>query len=289
VNRRSTVGGSGDRGYARRLTVAFALAIGLHEAIAGFLPRRGFPPPEERVVAARTVTLARRPRPTPKPTPVPTPKATPRITPAPHYTLAPQTVVRAPAPRAAATPRTNAGGAAAHRRVLRRTIVARTAPPQSPAEGIHAGVQNGGSGTGAGPGAGNGGLGGTGTGTGGTGTGNGGETNSSPCGAVYLLPAGVTFRRDGTVVQTVLAKIVLGDGTVEVGRFPYPFTYPAERSNPFVHEEALSPDKGIPVQQPPEGTDMSAAPPAVQIVLKYTNPATGTTTLKDCPSASPAS
>jgi len=225
---------------------------------------------------------------TAKPTPPPTPQPTPRITPAPHYTLAPQTVVRAPAPRAAATPHAAVGGAAAHRRIVHRTVVSHPAPPQSIAEGTHAGLQNGGTGTGAGPGSGTSGLGGTGSGTSGAGTGNGGETNTSPCGAVYLEPGEVSYRHDGTVVQHVVAKIVLGDGTVEIGRFPYPFLYPAERMNPFVHEDALRPDKGIPVQLPPPGTDMSGAPMAVQIALKYTNPDTGTTTLRDCGSASQA-
>ncbi len=230
-------------------------------------------------MATRPVTLGRKPRPTPAPTPQPTPQ----ITPAPHYTLAPRIVVRAPAPKAAATPHRTTGGAAAPLHVVPpRATPADAAPPASLADGTHTGEQNGGAGTGAGPGAGTGGLGGAGTGTGGVGNGNGGDTNSAPCGAVYLVPANVSYRPDGTVVQEVLAKIVLHDGTVEIGRFPYPFTYPAERLNPFVHEEALSPDKGIPVQPPPPGTDLTSAPVAVQIVLKYTNPATGTTLLKDC-------
>jgi hypothetical protein len=195
--------------------------------------------------------------------------------------------VKAPAPKAAATPHATTGGAAARRRIFHRTVPSRKAPPQSLAEGTHAGEQNGGSGTGAGPGNGTGGLGGTGTGTGGQGAGNGGDTNGAPCGEVYLLPASVSYRPDGTVVQEVLAKIVLHDGTVEVGRFPYPFTYPAERLNPFVHEEALSADKGVPVQPPPAGTDIGNAPEAVQVVLKYTNLTTGRTTLPECGAASP--
>jgi hypothetical protein len=276
---------NGDPGYARRLAIAFAFALALHEILAGFLPRRAPGPPDERV-AAQTVTIVHRPKPAPKPTPVPTPPAPPN-TPAPQYTLAPAIAVRAPAPKAAATPRRILGGAAAHRRVAHPEI-ARQAPPQSLAEGEQAGAQNGGAGSGAGPGNGTGGLGGTGTGTGGTGTGNGGDANSAPCGTVYLLPGNVSYRPDGTVVQEVEAKVVLRDGSVQQGLFPYPFTYPAERLNPFTHDDALSADKGTPVQQPPPGVDISAAPPAVQVVLKYTNPATGTSTLKDCPAASPA-
>jgi len=287
VKRNSTVEFAGDRGYGRRLALAFALAVALHEMLAGLLPRHEPAPPEERVVA-RNVTIAHRPKPTPKPTPPPTPQPTPHVTPAPHYTLAPTIAVRAPAPRAAAVPRRTVGGAAARRRILQRTVVARVAPPQSLAEGTHAGVQNGGTGTGAGPGSGAGGLAGSGTGTGGSGNGNGGDTDSAPCGAVYLVPEAVTSGPDGSVMQQVQAKIVLRDGTVEKGDFPYPFTYAAERLNPFIHADALAPDRGTPVQLPPRGVDVSSAPVAVQIVLKYTDPATGTTTLKDCPSASPA-
>jgi len=45
---------------------------------------------------------------------------------------------------------------------------------------------------------------------------------------------------------------------------------------------------GIPVQQPPPQADVSTMPPAVQTVLKYTDPATGYTTLLACtPDATP--
>lgn len=285
MNRRSTVRNGRDRAYAKRLAIAFALAIALHEIAAGFLPRRGpAPPPEERI-AAQTVTIVRR---TPRPTPAPTAVPTPQITPAPHYTLAPQTVVRAPAPKAAARPARTTGGTAARLHVVpHRTAAARTAP-RSLAEGTRSGEQGGGSGTGAGPGKGTGGLGGTGSGTGGTGNGNGGDTNGSPCGEVYLEPGSVGYRPDGTVEQQVVAKIVLRDGSVQQGLFPYPFVYPEERKNPFVYDDVLSPDKGTPVQQPPAGTDLSTAPAAVRVVLKYTNPANGRTTLPECESASPA-
>jgi len=287
VKRSSTGEFTGDRGYGRRLAVAFALAVAVHEILAAFVPRRAAPPPEERVVA-QGVTIVRRSKPTPKPTPPPTPQPTLLVTPAPHYTLAPAIVVRAPAPRAAAIPRRTVGGAAARRRILHRTVVARAAPPQSLVEGSNAGVQNGGAGTGAGPGRGTGGLGGSGTGIAGSGNGNGGDTNSAPCGVVYLVPEAVTSGPDGSVMQQVQAKIILRDGTVEWGDFPYPFVYATERLNPFTHADVLPPDKRMPVQLPPPGVDVSGAPAAVQVVLKYTDPATGTTTLKDCPSASPA-
>jgi hypothetical protein len=210
---------------------------------------------------------------------------TPRITPPPHYTLAPKIVVLAPAPKAVATPRRALGGAAAppHLAVITPVPVApEPEVPRSIALGTHMGVANGGAGTGAGPGSGDGGLGGAGAGTGGAGNGNGGESNGAPCGDIYLLPAELTYRPNGTAVQHVLVKIVLRDGTVEVGRFPYPFTYTGEKQNPFLHSDVLSSSGGIPVQEPPPGFDIASMPTVVQIVLEHTNPATGTTTMPEC-------
>ncbi|GAC1447264.1 MAG: hypothetical protein PVSMB8_05690 [Vulcanimicrobiaceae bacterium] len=264
--------------------------------VAGLWPHARKTPPQETVVA-EVVTLTKRtpppptPKPTPPPTPVPTPKPTPkptpRITPTPqpHYTLAPVIVVRAPAAKAAATPARHLGGAAAHKHIVRPTppthavVSARTA---SLAEGKAAGRQNGGTGTGAGRGAGTGGLGGTGSGTGTAGTGNGGDVSTAPCGDVFLEPSHLSYRRDGTVVQEVIAKITTRDGNVEIGKLPWPFLYPGEKQNPFVHEEAMGGRNGVLVQQPPPGTDLTSLPPAVQAVMKYTDPATGQTRLPIC-------
>lgn len=277
----------GDRAYGRRQTTAFAIALGLAALAAALLPTTTPAPPADRTVT-QVVTVARRtPPPTPAPTP-PTPTPTPHMTAPPRPTLAPRVVVRNPAPKAAATPQRRLGGAAAakHLAILRPRPAAHA--PHSLAEGTHAGQQNGGTGTGAGPGAGDGGLGGTGSGTGGSGNGNGGTTNAGPCGAVYLLPGQLSFRRDGTVEQHVIAKIVFGDGRVELAPFPYPFTYAGEKLNPFQHDIATPAGGTIPIQLPPDGTDTSTYPKAVQLVLQYTNLKTGTTLLPDCGSPLPS-
>ncbi|MBD5656075.1 MAG: hypothetical protein IAI50_12995, partial [Candidatus Eremiobacteraeota bacterium] len=271
--------GKREHRYARRLGFAFAASIVLHEIVAGLWPRTESAPPEERV-ATEAVTIAKRVRP-PAPTPAPTP--TPRTTPAPHYTIAPQIVVRAPAARAAATPARTLGGAAAAKNAERRIRVPiHSAPAASLAEGAHAGRQNGGSGSGAGPGAGSGGLGGTGTGTGASGNGTGGDSDSAPCADIYLLPGRLSFRKDGAAVQEVLAKLVLRDGSVEIGKFPYPFVYSAEAQNPFRHDVGLAQNGGIAVQLPPAGTDVSTLPESVQVVLEHTNASTGVTDLPEC-------
>ncbi len=268
---------------AKRLGWAIAAAVAIHVDIFLFIPHQKAPPPDERVVTQPITLAVRTPKPTPPPTPPPV-VPTPRITPPPHYTLAPQIVVRAPAPKAVSKPHHRVGGAAAPKHVLQTPVPIPRQPaiPNSVAVGTHEGVSNGGTGTGAGPGAGDGGLGGTGTGTGGVGNGNGGDTNGAPCGDIYILPGDLTYRHDGTAVQEVLAKIVLHDGTVQIGRFPYPFIYRDEAQNPFVHSDRLSSNGGVPVQEPPPGADIQAMPPAVQVVLKHTNPQTGTTSLPEC-------
>jgi hypothetical protein len=273
------------RRFPQRLAVAFAASIFFHELIAGLWPNARPQPPGERVVS-EVVTVSRR---TPSPSTSPVPRATPHLTPAPHYSLAPKVVVRAPAAKAAASPAPALGGAAARMHpVLARPVPARPAPPVSLVEGTHSGRQNGGTGSGAGAGAGTGGLAGTGSGTGTSGNGNAGDADTAPCGDIYLLPGDLTYRKDGAAVQEVVAKVVLRDGSVEIGKFPYPFVYPGEAQNPFRHDVGLAKNGGIPVQMPPDGTDFANLPSPVQVVLKHTNPTTGATDLPECaPQATP--
>jgi hypothetical protein len=274
-----------DRGYRGRIGIAFAAALALHEIVAGLWPSSPAPERAQQRVAQEVITITKRPGATPKPTPAPTPK----VTPAPHYTLAPRFEVRAPAALAAATPHAATGGAAAPKHVSTvkpKPVARQAAKPASLVAGSHLGQQNGGAGTGAGAGNGTSGLGGTGSGNGTTGNGNSGNTNAAPCGQVLLLPGRVDYRPDGTVLQHVFAKVIMRDGDVQLGNFPYPFVYAAERLNPFVHDDQLAADKGIPVQQPPPGSDVGTMPAPVQVVLKYTSTATGFTTLPDCGDAS---
>jgi len=241
-------------------------------------------------VAEQIITIVRRsPKPTPRPASEPTPQPTPVQTPAPHYTLAPLVVVLAPAAQAAATPTRQLGGAAAHLRLIHATprpAPALRAEPPSLAEGTRSGQQNGGTGTGAGPGNGTGGSNGTSSGTGSAGNGNGGDTSAAPCGAVTLIPDHGTYHPDGSVEHVVVARIELRDGTIKSGQFPYPFVYPAPSQDPFLSRSDLA-ENGMAIQEPPPGTDLSDAPPAIITVLKYTDPRTGLTNLSDCPKAAP--
>ena len=280
-----------DESSARRLLIGLVLALVAH-LVGLALVRNDAPPAEVRVRSVPVTIAIRTPPPTPRPTvpPTPPPVPTPRVTPKPHYTLAPKIVVKSPARKAAAVPRRHVGGAAAPLHVVHvvpKPEPSASAAPESVVAGTKLGAADGGSGTGAGAGVGDGGLGGTGSGTGATGNGTGGAVDTAPCGDVYLLPGQKDFRRNGTVVQEVVAKVVLKDGTTQVGRFPYPFTYPNEARDPFVHDSALDSDGGVPVQQPPAGANVATYPAAVRAVLSHTNPATGHTTMPECTADAP--
>jgi hypothetical protein len=245
------------------------------------VPRPEVAKPQDRVVA-QIVRIEKRPPPTPRPTPHPTPRLTP--TPAPRYTLAPRVAVRAPAPRAAATPHRKVGGAAARKHLATpqpRVPSPRPKPPQSLAQGTHAGVQNGGSGTGAGAGAGDSGAGGSGTGSAGTGNGTGGNADTAPCGYVTFFGKYDHSDRGGTRYVHVRIEVTLRNGTVLSDELHWFFVYPNERSDPFATLNARA-DLPTPMQLPPPGFDMSRQQPATVFALQHTTP-DGYTTLPACP------
>jgi hypothetical protein len=268
-----------DRDYPRRLTIAFAAAIALHEIAAGLVPRRAQSPPPERIIA-QVVTVQKRP-PTPKPTPRPTPRPP---TPAPRYTRAPHPVLPVPAALAAATPRPRLGGAAAHRRIVHPVHhpTASPAPPRSLANASHAGTQNGGAGSGAGPGTGEGGQNGTGSGSGTAGNGNGADAATAPCGFVTFYGKLDHVGPDGEQYVHVRLVVTLRDGATLSDELHWLFVYKDEASNPFT---PAHPDAEVLMQFPPPGTDPSAQSSATLFALQHTDPA-GYTNLPECPATS---
>ena len=276
----------------RRLALALAAALGLHVLAFALLPHGTAPPAEDtRRARVVTVSLQARALPAPRRTPAPTPTPQPPTPPTPpvHATFAPYNATRAAAAKArAAHPRRSGGAAAPNVLAVLAPRPLQVSRADSPAHAADAG-QGAAAGSGTGSDAGSAEAGGNATGFGsGKVPGNGtADAATSPCADIYLLPGTLSYRKDGTVVQQVLAKIVARDGTVEVDRFPYPFTYAAEKLNPFRHDEEVdSPNGGIPVQQPPRGMDVTAMPASVQTILKYTDPATGYTSLPACPRSS---
>lgn len=223
------------------------------------------------------MTIQKRP-PTPKPTPRPTPRPPP---PAPRYSLAPQVAVRAPAARAAATPRPHLGGAAAHRHVVHVTAhpTASPAPPRSLAAGAQAGQQNGGAGTGAGAGSGEGGQNESGSGNGVSGNGNGADASTAPCGFVTFYGKLDHAAPDGTQYEHVRLVVTLRDGSTLSDELHWYFVYKDQASNPFTPAHA---DAEVLMQIPPAGTDLSAQKPATVFALQHTD-AEGYTNLPECP------
>jgi len=266
-----------DRTYWRRLAIAFAVAVGLHELFAGLVPR-GTPDQPEGQAKAQILTVMLS-TPTPKPTPLPTP----RVTPAPVITFAPKASIAQAAAKAAAPVHRHVGGRAAAR-------IVRVTPPHT----VHAtpqaialataqanGVQNGGSGSGAGPGEnGNGGLAGSGSGLGGTGNGSG--AGVKPCGEVYMLPLDLRLNRDGS--RTVAIKLVvdLSNGSSVEDMLGWRFYYRREVDDPFSKTGERA---GVPatLQLPPPGYDLAGRQkPATIFAVQHTD-AQGFTDLQDCP------
>jgi hypothetical protein len=278
-----------DRDYVRRITIALAAAVALHEIVAGFWPNAARQEPPDTVVAER-VTIVHRP--TPAPTPVPTPKPTPTVVPTPRIALTTHKFVHA-APRAAALPTRVRGGQAAKKQHL---IVAPRPPvliPVTPApnrvavttsvqNGAGRGVANGGTGTGGGAGNGTGGAGGTGSGTGGNGLEPGMDTPLSPCGIPLFVGLRNKFR-DGKFYEDVAIDVPLRNGQVVSDYLHWPWIYPDEDANPFSARNYTKKDERVPMQLPPPGYDLEAnQKPATVLAVRHTRP-DGTTDLPDCP------
>jgi hypothetical protein len=286
--------GGTDRGYGRRIGIALAAAIALHEIAAGMFPNSSRREPADTVVAQQ-VTISQRPTPSPAPTPSPSPKPTPTAVPTPRIAVTTRKFVHA-APRAAALPTHVHGGEAAKRQ---HWIVAPRPPvviPVTPAplhvavttsvqNGKGRGVASGGSGTGGGAGNGTGGSNGTGSGTGGNGVEPGMDTPLSPCG----IPEFVGLRaklRDGRYYEDVEIVVPLRNGQTIDDYLHWTWVYQDEISNPFsapnVHDKTP-----IPMQTPPPGYNLEAnQKPTTVLAVRHTR-RDGTTDLPNCPGQKP--
>ncbi|MBV8435214.1 MAG: hypothetical protein JO029_13115 [Candidatus Eremiobacteraeota bacterium] len=249
------------------MLLAFALAIAVHEILAGLIPHAS--PEPERLEIVSHVDLARisrRPLPTPTPPPPPSPHLVSHA-----RTIAPvETHVIA---------RTTTG-LSSRKEIVHRVAASRPKPPpvshSKPVWDLPAGGQ--GAGAGNASGAGSLGTGGTGTGAGNAGTGSGASAGNEPCGFVtFMNPHGARFdpQTRGFWVD-VQMSVHFPDGHSESLLLDYPWYYPSSAANPFENES-------VPMlfQWPPE--DKRAAEPSlVQYVMSH-SAAPGITLLKDCP------
>jgi hypothetical protein len=267
--------------FWQRMAIAFAIALALHEIIAGLVPRRA-PDNKEAPVDTQIITLVTR---TPAPTPTPPPPPTARPSAEPVTTFAPVATRAQAAPRAVAPIRKTLGGRAARHHVVVVPPHSIHATPQAVAFATAnaAGLQNGGSGTGAGPGInGNGGLNGTGSGLGGVGNGSGAGVR--PCGVVMLVPISgmLQFNRDGSRTVGIQLEVTLSDGQTVSDVLGWKFYYRREVDDPFSKrgQDANTPPT---LQLPPPGYDLEGRQkPATVFAVKHTN-AQGFTDLEDCP------
>ena len=257
-------------GFARRITIAIAISLALHEILAALLP--GAPQQEhvqEYVANVEVLHVVKAtPTPVPRPTPAPVPVRNHAI-----VLAVPQkkTVIKAPS------------GASAHKEVIHHAGAARPKPQKishaKPIWDIPVGAQGAGAGKGTGAGSLANGTNGTGTGS----NGNGSGSQAAACGEVDFSVTGIPRydRASGFYVYDRVKLIVhMSDGTQQELPLDYPWRYKSEAGDPFLHSN-------VPTffEFPPENMRANE-PPIVQYVMKHTN-SYGGTTLNNCPGPVP--
>jgi hypothetical protein len=246
----------------RRLAIAFACSIAIHEVAAALIPHPSSQAPEREIVT--NVTIARveqRARPTPLPTPTPTPPPVREIV---HAALT--------------------SGAHAHVEPIKHVGARRASPPKSKlATPDVAPVPTGGQGAGAQNGTNTGSTSaeeGTGNGTGTTGSGNGAKL----CGAVDFQsrgraaydPSSGTYSR-----SNVVATVYYADGSSENIDLDWTWSWKSEDDDPFSNDDAPM------LFQFPPADRIASEPAAVQYIITHTT-TTGHTVLTDrCPNIPP--
>jgi hypothetical protein len=252
------------------MAVAFAIAIAIHEIIAGLIPRTNSPPEREVVSRFEIVHITVRSIPTPTPPPPPKP---PRV-------ISHARIIAPVEPRIVAQTTT---GASARRETVHRQGAARPKPPKfsntKPIWDIPVGAQ--GAGAGKASGAGSVGNGGNGTGAGNAGSGNGAAAGNEPCGYVeFVDPHGAKFdpQTRGYWVD-VQMSVHFPDGHVETVLLDYPWYYESAPQNPFQNQSAPM------LFQWPPADKRDGEPPLVQYVMQH-SAQPGITLLKDCPQPS---
>ncbi len=258
----------------RRLLLALAIAVAVHEIIAGIFPWRQETIPKtpvETITIARLTRIEHRARPTPKPTPTPRPVVRTKVIAQTH--VKPRVV--------------NPGRPSQHhkiRRIASARPLARTRHHRRPAVQVPVGGHGAGTGTTTQAGSGGPGSSGTGTGESGAGTGTGGAPAAhEPCGYVDFEPTqqARVDQATGRVWEYVTIAVHFPDGSAQSFPLDYPFYYPTEAQDPF-----LKGHDNIPATfQFPPPNQRANEPALVQYVMQHTS-SDGYTLLHDCPKSS---
>lgn len=243
------------------MALAFAVAIALHEIVAGAIPPSApQTPPREIVSSARLlhVTLHAFASPTPKPTPKPT------VTPSP----VPSPQIRMPVPVARTATYASARAAVPHRAVRRTAKNARPIwETGAPAGGaiVAAAGQSADAEAGTAP----------------QGSARAAE-GQQPCGFVtFSDPHGSHFdpQTRGFWVD-IRMSVHFADGSSQSMMLDYPWYYPNEAANPWSDANLRDPNFPTRFQAPPP-EKASGEPPLVQYVVAHST-SDGITLLKDC-------
>ncbi len=250
----------------QRFIIALAIAIAVHEIVAGVFPWQHRPSATTReiVTIARITRIAHRPKPTPKPTP----------TPIIRKHVISQSRVRPVI--------VNPGNPAPREQIVRRSAarpIARTQYHRAPAQ-VHVRMAAQAAGTGSGNAAsGSIGAGGNGSGQNGSGNGSGGApAGQEPCGAVYFEPRTnqTIDPATGRVWEYLTMIVHFPDGSQENVDLDYPFYYPSQSQDPF----NVGSNAPATFQFPPSA-QRGSEPAIVQYVMRHTRP-DGYTRLRDC-------
>jgi hypothetical protein len=255
----------------RRLAIAFAASIAVHEVVAGVIPRAPATTPAQREIVTRAQLLRVVKRPA-KPTPRP---------PQPALTLSP---VSTPPPNRARNLVNAVEGQAGRRHDPAARV--RAAPAQrygnKPVWDV-----GGASGSAQLAAAQTGNATGSGSGSGVNGTGSGAATGAEPCGFVeFSDPHGSSFdaRTRGFYVD-IRMQVHFADGTSQSVVLDYPWYYSSESVNPWSDQNLRDPNFPTRFQPPPQ-SKLENEPELVRYVIAHST-ADGMTLLRDCPSPLP--
>ena len=254
---------------ARRLAVAFALSIALHEIAAGLVPSNpGQRRPQDEVVThARIIVIARRPSPPPTPQVLIRQRHVPALTRIRARTAEGQAGARTPMRVAnSVAPKTNRASSS---KPLWDVTNVQASPGASLAgDGIAA--------TGAGSGSGD------------QGNETGAASGDQPCGFVtFSDPHGSQFdtRTRGFWVD-IRMSVHFSGGTSQSMILDYPWYYPTEAANPWSDQNLRDPNFPTRFQSPP-AEKIAGEPPLVKYVMERSTP-DGMTLLHDCPTPAPS-
>jgi hypothetical protein len=246
----------------RRLAIAFACSIAIHEVLAALLPAAP-PDRQDREIVTHVAIAREERRPTPRPTATPTPQPV-------------KIVVRHVQP----------SGTHAHIEMVKHAGARRPTPPKSLlATPVPMVLPTGGAGAGAQNGAGAGSLSnaqGNGSGTGDAGNGSG----AGLCGAVDFQASGsaVLDASTGMYERTnIVATVYYTDGSSERVPLDWTWRWPNEAQDPFDTDS----DAPMLFQFPPLA-QRANEPPVIQYIMAHTTPSGHTRLNGQCPNIPPA-